>query len=396
MPSPGAGGTAILAVVSNPPLLNGLVLPGGGARAAYQVGVLKAIAAALPASVRVPFPVICGYSAGAINATKLACHGADFREGVARLDNLWSNLTIDRTYRTDLRSVLGTSLRWAWGLLRGLDRAGVRSLLDNQPLRELLEHELDFGAAQDAIDSGAARAISVTAAGYTSAHSISFFQAEQDWPGWQRSRRKGRVERLTVEHVMASVAIPVIFPAARLGDEFYGDGSMRSTAPLSPAIHLGAKRILVVAVRNEDPNVLGPGQVARYPSFGQIAGYVLDSLFMDSIYTDLERIRRINHSVAQMPVTRSAGPAHDLKVIDARIVVPSVDIRDVVYRHRRAFPRTVSSLLGLIGARGSAGSQLMSYLLFDQGYCRELIALGEADGRAQIDQLVPWLLDQSA
>ena len=377
-------------------LRNGLVLPGGGARAAYQVGVLRAIADALPARVKVPFPVICGVSAGAINATKLATHAADFREGVARLEHLWGTLTIDRIYRTDLRSVLGTSARWAWGLLRGLDRAGVRSLLDNQPLRELLERELDFGTAQAAIDAGEARAISVTAAGYTSAHSITFFQSEQDWPGWQRTRRSGRAERLTVEHVMASVAIPVIFPAARIGQEYYGDGSMRLTAPLSPAIHLGANKILVVAVRNEAPNRLGPDELARYPSFGQIAGYVLDSLFMDSIYTDIERIRRINDSVAQMPATRSAGPAHDLKPIDARIVVPSDDMRDIAVRHRKAFPRTVSTLLGLIGARGAAGGQLMSYLLFDQGYCNALMAMGVADGRKRVDELVPWLLGEQA
>jgi NTE family protein len=373
---------------------NGLVLPGGGARAAYQVGVLKAIAAALPAGVRVPFPVICGVSAGAINATKLATHAADFREGVAKLEQLWGNLTVDRIYRADAGTVIRTSARWVWGLLRGLDRAGVRSLLDNQPLRELLERELDFGAAQAAIDAGHARAISVTAAGYTSAHSITFFQAEQDWPGWQRNRRSGRVERLTVEHVMASVAIPVIFPAARIGHEYYGDGSMRLTAPLSPAIHLGANKILVIAVRNEDPNQLAPGEFARYPSFGQIAGYVLDSLFMDSIYTDLERIRRINHSVTQMSPNRSAGPAHDLQQIDARIVVPSADIRDIAVRHRKAFPRSVSTLLGLIGARGAAGGQLMSYLLFDKGYCGELMALGEADGKARVDELVPWLLGE--
>jgi NTE family protein len=375
---------------------NGLVLPGGGARAAYQVGVLKALAAALPPSVKVPFPVLCGVSAGAINATKLATHGADFREGVVRLERLWSELTVDRIYRADLATVLGTSLRWAWGLVRGLDRAGVHSLLDNQPLRELLLRELDFDAAQAAIDGGGARAISVTAAGYTSAHSITFFQAEQDWPGWRRLRREGRPARLSVEHVMASVAIPVIFPAARLGDEFYGDGSMRLTAPLAPAIHLGADRILVIAVRNEDRNVQAPGVEPRYPSFGQIAGYVLDSLFMDSIYTDIERIRRINHSVAEMPRTRSAGPAHDLKHIDARIVVPSADIRDLAFAHRRAFPRTVSTLLGMIGARGSAGRQLMSYLLFDKGYCRDLIALGEADARAQLDVLLPWVLREPA
>lgn len=374
--------------------LNGLILPGGGARAAYQVGVLKAIADALPASARVPFPVITGVSAGAINAAKLASHGGDFREGVARLEHLWGTLTVDRIFRTDARTVIGTSLRWAWGLIRGLDRAGVRSLLDNQPLRELLERELDFAVAQAAIDAGTLRAIAITAAGYSSARSITSFQAEEGYPGWRRTRREGRPERLGVEHVMASSAIPVIFPAARIGTEWHGDGSMRLTAPMSPAIHLGADRLLVIAVRNEDPNPAPPAEGAPYPSFGQIAGYVLDSLFMDSVYTDLERIRRINHSVSQMPEHRSAGPAHDLREVDARIVVPGADVRDIAWAHRRRFPRSVRTLLGLIGARGPAGRQLMSYLLFDGAYCRALMALGAQDARQRLDELVPWVLGE--
>lgn len=370
------------------------MLPGGGARAAYQVGVLKAIAQALPASVKVPFPVITGASAGAINAAKLASHGADFREGVLRLERLWADLTVDRIFRTDSATVMKTSLRWFVGLFRGLNRAGVRSLLDNQPLRELLEHELDFASAQAAIDAGALRAIALTAAGYTSARSITFFQGEMGWPGWDRMRRHGRVEQLTVEHVMASTAIPVIFPAARLGQEWYGDGSMRLSAPLSPAIHLGADRLLVLAVRNEDPNPIDPRDPPHYPSFGHIAGYVLDSLFMDSIYSDVERLRRINHSVSQMPSTRSAGPAHDLRQIDAKIVVPSEDIRDLALMHQQAFPRSVRVLLGLIGARGPAGRQLMSYLLFAAPYTQALIALGEKDGKARIDELIPWILGE--
>ena len=370
------------------------MLPGGGARAAYQVGVLKSIAAALPPSIKVPFPIICGVSAGAINAAKLATHGADFREGVVKLERLWADLSVDRIFRTDAATMVRTSARWFWGMFRGLNRAGVRSLLDNQPLRELLEHEVDFTAAQAAIDSGALRAVALTAAGYTSARSITFFQAEMGWPGWDRMRRHGRTEMLTVEHVMASTAIPVIFPAARLDNEWYGDGSMRQSAPLSPAIHLGADRMLIIAVRNEDPNAVDPRDPPAYPSFGQVAGYVLDSLFMDSVYSDIERLRRINHSVSQMPSARSAGPAHDLRQVDARIVVPSADIRDLALKHQRAFPRTVRTLLGLIGARGLAGRQLMSYLLFAAPYTRELIALGEADGRTRIDELMPWLLGE--
>ena len=372
------------------PRLNGLILPGGGARAAYQVGVLQALAETLPSSVKMPFPVISGVSAGAINAAKLATHGQDFREGVARLAELWGNLKVDRVYRTDLRTVLGDSLRWVSGLAGGLDRAGVRSILNNQPLRELLEGELDFDAVQRAIEAGALRGLAVTAAGFTSAESVTYFQAAAECAGWRRTRREGKPARLTPEHVMASVALPILFPAAQIDGEWHGDGSLRQTSPISPAIHLGADRILIIAVRNEDPNFRHPDRPQPYPSFGQIGGYMLDSLFMDGIYTDLERIQRINRTVAQV----GGGHASELRPVDARVVVPSADIRDIVEAHKDAFPRTVRTLFGLIGAKGPAGGQLLSYLLFDKGYCNALIELGYKDGLARTDELVPWLMGE--
>lgn len=369
---------------------NGLILPGGGARAAYQVGVLRALAESLPSSVNTPFPVISGVSAGAINAAKLATHGEDFREGVARLADLWGNLKVDRVYRTDLRTVLGDTLRWASGLARGLDKAGVRSILNNQPLRELLEAELDFDAVQRAIEAGALRGLAVTAAGFTSAESVTYFQAAADCAGWRRTRREGKPARLSAEHVMASVALPILFPAARIDGEWHGDGSLRQTSPISPAIHLGADRILIIAVRNEDPSFHHPDQPQPYPSFGQIGGYMLDSLFMDGIYTDLERIQRINRTVSLV----GGDHTSELRPVDARVVVPSADMRDIVEAHKEAFPRTVRTLFGLIGAKGPAGGQLLSYLLFDQGYCRALMELGYKDGMARKDELVPWLMGE--
>ena len=372
--------------------LNGLILPGGGARAAYQVGVLRALADALPAEARMPFPVISGVSAGAINAAKLATHGGDFREGVVRLANLWGTLTVDRVYRTDLATVAGDTLRWVSGLGRGLDRAGVRSLLNNQPLRELLTRELDFDAVQHAIDEGSLRGLAITAAGFTSAESVTYFQAAPECGGWRRTRREGRPERLSVEHIMASVALPILFPAARIHGEWHGDGSLRQTSPISPAIHMGADRVLIIAVRNEDPNRRHPEKPMPYPSFGQIGGYMLDSLFMDAIYTDLERIQRINRTVALVARTNPDGPPSELRPIDARVVVPSADIREIVAAYKDAFPRTVRTLFGLIGARGPAGGQLLSYLLFDRGYCNALMDLGYRDGLARKDELVPWLL----
>ncbi len=376
------------------PSTNGLILPGGGARAAYQVGVLRALADMLPASARMPFPVISGVSAGAINAAKLATHGQDFREGVARLGELWGNLRVDRVYRTDLGAVTGDLLRWVWGILRGLDRAGVKSLLNNQPLRELLTRELDFDAVQQAIDAGSLRGLAVTAAGFTSAESITYFQAATGCEGWRRTRREGKPTRLGVEHVMGSVALPILFPAARINGEWHGDGSLRQTSPISPAIHLGAERILIIAVRNEDPNLHRTDKPQPYPSFGQIGGYMLDSLFMDAIYTDLERIQRINRTVALVARTNPGGPPSELRPVDARVITPSGDMREIVQRHKRAFPRTVRTLFGLIGARGPAGGQLLSYLLFDQGYCRALMDMGYQDGMARRDELVPWLMGE--
>lgn len=372
--------------------INGLILPGGGARAAYQVGVLQALAESLPPSVKAPFAVISGVSAGAINAAKLATHGEDFREGVAKLVGIWGSLTVDQVYRTDLRTVLGDALRWLSGLPRGLDRAGVRSLLNNQPLRELLQNDLDFDAVQRAIDAGALRGIALTAAGYHSAESITYFQAAPDCQPWRRTRREGRPTKLTVEHVMASVALPILFPAAQVDGEWHGDGSLRQTSPISPAIHMGADRVLVIAVRNENPETKPPDKVQPYPSFGSIGGYMLDSLFMDAIYTDLERIQRINRTVALVEEGRPGAHATELRPVDARVIVPSADMREIVAAHKDAFPRTVRTLFGLIGARGAAGSQLLSYLLFDQRYCRALMELGYKDGMARKDELVPWLL----
>ena len=374
--------------------INGLILPGGGARAAYQVGVLKAIAESLPASVKVPFPILSGVSAGAINAAKLATHGADFREGVAALTDIWRNLTVDQVYRTDLATVAGDAFRWLRALLLGSDRAGVRSLLNNQPLRELLARGLDFDAVQRAIDERALRGVAITAAGYASAESVTYFQAAPDCPPWRRTRREGRPTRLSVEHVMASVALPILFPATQVEGEWHGDGSLRQTSPISPAIHMGADRILVIAVRNEDPNFRRPDKPMPYPSFGQIGGYMLDALFMDAIYTDLERIQRINRTVALVRRTNPDAPPSELRPVDARVIVPSADMRDIVQRHKDAFPRTVRTLFGLIGARGPAGGQLLSYLLFDKGYCNALMELGYKDGMARKDELVPWLMGE--
>jgi len=377
----------------------GLVLPGGGARAAYQVGVLKGLAEMLPQDAPSPFPVVAGTSAGAINAALIACHSQDFRHGVAYLDHVWREIRSDKVFKTGAYTAFKTSLHWMFTLLSGgMDRHNPISLLDNAPLRELLKEHINFEQLEEAIDAGALDALAITASGYTSARSITFYQGRRGLAPWHRTRRLGQPVELTLDHIMASVALPVIFPATRIGREYFGDGSLRQSAPLSPAVHLGAERVLVIALRNEQPNRL-PLEEERvpYPSLGQIAGYLLDTLFMDSIYGDLERLQRINNTVSR--IQPKEGEATPLKVIETLVITPSEDIRDIAQRHKNEFPRSVRILLRGVGGLHRSGSQLLSYLLFEGKYCRDLIDLGVRDAQAQGDKLLAFIegkpVDQS-
>lgn len=369
----------------------GLILPGGGARAAYQVGVLRGVAELLPAGAPTPFRVIGGTSAGAINAAMIATHAADFARGVRALEKLWRDIRSEQVFRTGSLLALRTGMRWLLAIVAGKLRGNKpMTLLDNAPLRDLLSCNIDFLELRHAIASGALRALSITASGYTSARSISFFDGTDDLAPWRRLRRIGLPVAMNVDHIMASVALPVIFPAVRIGQEYFGDGSLRQVAPLSPVLHLGADKILVVASRNEDPNRLPEaGAAVPYPSLGQIAGYLLDTLFMDSLYADHERLQRINHTVARLHEAPSAE--QPLKHIDTLIITPSEDIREIAQRHKDEFPASVRMLLNRVGGMNRSSSQLLSYLLFEAGYCCELIELGLRDARAKSDAMRAFL-----
>ncbi len=374
----------------------GLVLPGGGARAAYQVGVLKGLAELLPQDAPTPFPVISGTSAGAINAALIACHAQNFRAGIAYLDHVWREISSEKVFKTGVGTALRTSAHWLFTLLSGgMDRHNPISLLDNAPLRELLREHILFERLEESLDSGALDALAITTSGYTSARSISFYQGRNDLKPWHRTRRLGQPVELTLDHIMASVALPVIFPAVRIGREYFGDGSLRQSAPLSPVVHLGAEKVLVIALRNEQPNRLPLEEEAvPYPSLGQIAGYLLDTLFMDSIYGDLERLQRINNTVSRIPA--KPGEEQPLKVIDTMVITPSEDIRDIAQRHKDEFPRSVKFLLRGVGGLHKSGSQLLSYLLFEGKYCRDLIDLGVRDAQAQADKLLEFIGEEGA
>ena len=371
----------------------GLILPGGGARNAYQAGVLKAIADMLPEDVENPFPVICGTSSGALNAVLLASSANRFREGVDRLWGIWSNFHVGKVFRVDGWTALVSAWRWATTfLLGGLARKQPLSVLDNAPLRELLERHIRFARIQQAIDTGALRAVSVTASGYTSGNSVTFYQGSPDLQSWHRTRRLGRPTELTLNHLMASSAIPVLFPAVKLRNEYFCDGSMRQTAPLSPALHLGANRLLIIGVRNPRQDLPPEDERdVRYPSFGQISGYVFDSLFMDSLDADIERMRRINHTITETRQKRVEYQDSSLRQIDYLVITPSADVREIVEKCVADFPRSVRILLKGIGALTREGRPLMSYLMFDAPFCKELMELGYQDGMAAREQILHLL-----
>ncbi len=283
----------------------GLVLPGGGARAAYQVGVLRAISDLLPARAINPFPVVSGTSAGAVNATAIAVHADRFRVAVGNLERVWRNFQVGQVFRADTVSMLRASLHWLLAMMSGgWLLPPPKSLFDNSPLRELLKEQFDFSRIGLSIEEGHLDALAMSTAGYASTRSVSFFQAKPGCTPWRRTRRAGEPTSLSVEHLMASVAVPFVFPPVLLGDEYYGDGAMREANPSGAAIHLGAQRLLVIGTRNEaSPTMAVP---PLCPTFGQIFGYMLDSLFSDGMYSDLERLTQLNQIVDKVgPITVS-------------------------------------------------------------------------------------------
>ncbi|MFV0370554.1 MAG: patatin-like phospholipase family protein [Azonexus sp.] len=363
-----------------------LVLTGGGARAAYQIGALLAINRLAGKPRRNPFPIICGTSAGAINAVGLACQAENFRQAVGSLNNFWRHMRTADIYRVDSAGVAAAGARWLATLAAGwlTGRAAPRSLLDNAPLATLLKRHVDFPGIERAISSGTLRAINITASGYDSGESINFFQAPPEVMPWQRSQRHGLHTKLGIEHLLASSAIPFIFPAVRIHREYFGDGSMRQFAPLAPAIHLGADRLLVIgATRASEQRRRGEGGEGSYPSLAQIAGHALSSIFLDGLSVDIERIQRVNRTLAAIPENLRQQGGISLRPIETLVISPSESIDRIAAEHAGSLPWTIRKLLGGLGAMNRQGGALTSYLLFEKSFTRRLIDLGYADTLAQ-------------
>jgi NTE family protein len=371
----------------------GLVMAGGGARAAYQAGVLKAVAKMLPEDAPNPFQIICGTSAGAINAAALAIYARDFQDAVRKLNFVWKNFRVEQVLRADTWGLAWTGARWFAALaLGGLGKHNPQSLFDRAPLAELLQRYMPFEKIQDAIDAGALTALSITASGYGSGESVTFYQGVDTLEPWTRSRRIGAATKITLEHLMASSAIPFLFESVRINREFFGDGSMRQIAPISPALHLGADKIVAIGVRYSRSNGHAVRQdVQEYPSLAQVAGHVLNTIFFDALEADLERLHRINKMVDMIPSGTIREHGVRMRRVDTLFISPSRDIEPIAAKHQHRLPRSIRMLMRGVGAQRRHGANLVSYLLFERAYTRELIALGYADAMTRREEILQFL-----
>lgn len=393
----------------------GLVLTAGGARGAYQAGVLKRIGERLDRySSRSPFAIVAGASAGAINGAAVAAYSDQFAVGTMRLSVLWSALTAEQVYRVDLRAILGNAMRAGldFGLGPWLGAGRLAALLDAAPLRTLLARELPLEGIGRAIDRGDLSAIAITASGYHSGISYIFVQGAPGHATWRKSRRIVIPAEITVDHICASAAIPLVFPPVALStgerSAWFGDGAMRLTHPLSPAIRLGAERILAIGVRcagtaetlAERETELGTGEQAtmpRRPPLAQIMGVFLNAIFLDHLDADIDHLMRMNAFVKACENAAGGGPAgqdlvEPMRVVEPLIMAPSVDLAEIADELSYRMPRTLRMALSGLGEPDPRSADLNSYLLFDPEYARALIDIGYHDANMRIDEIEAFLM----
>ncbi|CAB3930656.1 patatin-like phospholipase family protein [Achromobacter insolitus] len=389
----------------------GLVLTGGGARAAYQVGVLSAIMELLDpdwhSRFQNPFHIICGTSAGAINAAALACRADRPHLGVRRIRRLWSSLNTDMIYRADAPGLIRTGVRWL-GLLSlgwmysGLTRKRPHSLLDNSPMQALLERVLDFQHLRANLESGALSALAITASGYTSGEHLTFYQAHTPIEPWHRYLRLALPTPIGIDHLMASSAIPFVFPARQVQvhgkGEWCGDGSMRQLAPISPAIHLGAHRVLVIGTGfRDETHPENREDSPPYPSLAQVGGHALASIFLDGLSADVERLERINFLMEQSGADAAQGHARRIEVLT---ITPSQSLDVMALEHLGDMPAQARALFRVLGVSSDpdrpGGGSLMSYLLFESSYTKRLIELGYADTMQRNDEVIAFFKEAQA
>lgn len=359
----------------------GLILSGGGARASYQVGVLRAIANILPRQATNPFQVISGTSAGALNAVSLATHAQRLRTGVRTLEYVWQNLTSNQVYILGAGGLITSASNWVFSFISGRQTEAPVSLLNNAPLRELLSRTIRFDRIQHNIDIGLLDAVSVTASSYSTGESVSFYQALKGIKDWEGPHRTGRRSRITLDHLMASSAIPTIFPAVKIGNQYFGDGSIRQLAPTSTALHLGARKILAIGVSATKSKKAGVEGEIAHPSLAQIIGHILNSAFVDTLENDLEFLRHMNEVLPLVPERKLLRHRLRHRIVDLLEIAPSRDLNEVAAEHFEELPKAMKLFVK------DPNSAILSLLLFEPGYCRALTELGFHDAMVEEDRI---------
>ncbi len=368
--------------------LAALVLSGGGARGAYQAGVLKGMAEFI--DIDFPFPVVTGVSVGAINATAIASASGPFRQAVQALENAWLELSIDHVFQTSVGSLSWSFCRWLSLLLTGRVSLGVRGLFDTRPLHRYLSKHLPLSRIDDNIEAGWLRALALSTTCYTTGETMTFVHGAPGIETWERARRRAVHDKTTINHVMASAALPILFPAIGLAGGYHGDGSIRDASPLAPAIHLGATRLLTISLRyplEENPPARRSSR--GYPAPAQILGLLMHGVFLDALENDAERLQRINRTLKYMP---PSGPTSDrLRPLELLILRPSQDLGKLARHHEQHLPYTIRTMASGLGSSRSESSDLLSYLLFERTYVESLLELGYNDAQAQKEKIIKFL-----
>ncbi|WP_440053483.1 patatin-like phospholipase family protein [Pseudoalteromonas sp. T1lg65] len=364
-----------------------LLLTGGGARAAYQVGVLKALAQSMPRTSPLPFKIITGTSAGAINCAGIACYASCLHLAVRKIEYVWKNFNTEMVYKSSFSGVFGHIFK---NMLRSFQADYINqppaSLLNNAPLRKLLTDVLDLSRIDTNLHRHYLEAVAITVSSYSTGKSVAFYQANNAIP-WQRSKRMGIPDPISLDLLMASSAIPMLFPSVRVRHHYYGDGSIHQLSPLSPAIHLGADKIFIIGV--EQPKLSVPiGYEPHFPGMSVVAGHLLDSVFSDTLQSDIERLERVNRTVSLLPAREKHK---ELKRVDHLIVNPNLNFNEIADHYYEDLPLAMKVLLRTMGVKKHSPSSLTSYLLFERTYTQKLIELGFEDGMERLDEIRTFL-----